>query len=240
MTLSRFDASPRSSLIKLLIVLFVLAIALTSAIPGYFHFHWSWQQPSPISNVKQLKAIQQNGLSLPGWQTLEQKTVEIGGHKWSAQAIVPEAEAKTATSQTVIWLLLRPQTWERDLPQIDWTDINGMRRWTTDSHRQLKFIVQSPQEKTVQMNTRFFRGWAQNRTDAVLQWYAWSDGGSSAPSDWFWADQLKQIRTHQSLAWVAVSLQLPIEPFGEINQTEAKAEALGQLVQSTLMKTALQ
>lgn len=238
MILSRFDSLHRPPL-KLLIVLCVLAAALAGAIPGYWAGQWTWQQVPEVSQLKQLKAVQKDGLKLTGWQTLEQKTVEIGGHKWSAQAIVPEAEAKTTAPQKAVWLLLRPQTWSKDMPQIDWTDINGVQQWTSDSERRFSFTVQSA-ARAVQVNTRFFRSWTKNRTDAVLEWYAWVNGGHPAPSRWFWADQLAQLRHRQRLAWVAVSIQIPIKPLGEIDPIQAQAEALAKLVQSTLMRDVLQ
>lgn len=231
MTLSPHAAHP--SPLKLLVILFVLSIALAAALPGYLGNHWPWQQLPPISNLKQLRTVQKQGLQLPGWSTLEQKTVEIGGHKWSAQAIVPAA---ASTPQQVVWVLLRPQTWERDLPQIDWTDINGMQQWSTDSQQRLTFSVESANHRSVQVNARFLRGWTQNRTDAVLQWYAWDDGGDAAPSRWFWADQWMQLQK-QRQPWVAVSIQIPIQPLGEVTAAQADAKTLGQLVQSALIKT---
>jgi cyanoexosortase B-associated protein len=282
MSLSRVDAFFRLPLIKQLIVLFVLAVALAGAIPGYMGSQWAWQQVPEISHTRQLKALQKQGLQLPGWRTLEQKTVEIGGHKWSVQAIVPEAtselmsqstseltfaatskstsatspvtlpenslEMETDAIQKAVWLLLRPQTWGKDMPQIDWTDINGVRQWTTDSEQSLSFTIpatasanaQSQNQQSQTVDARFFRGWTQQRTDAVLQWYAWSSGGHSAPSRWFWADQWQQLHSRRRLAWVAVSIQLPIKPLGEIDQAEPDAKALGELVQSTLLKTVFQ
>jgi cyanoexosortase B-associated protein len=254
MTPFRLNASHRLSFLKQLIALFVLAVALTSAVPGYLQGQWAWQQIPEIRQLKQLRTISKNGLLLPGWQTLEQKTVEIGGHQWSAQAIVPEAAAETATPATAIWLLLRPQTWFRDMPQIDWTDINGVQQWTVDSQRQLAFTVQpvtaqpaTAQPATAQpvlppsrIDTRFFRSWTQKRTNAVLQWYAWSNGGHFAPGRWFWADQLSQLRDRQRLAWVAVSIQMPIEPFGEIERVQANAQVLAELVQSRLIEEVFQ
>jgi cyanoexosortase B-associated protein len=71
----------------------------------------------------------------------------------------------------------------------------------------------------------------------VLQWYAWSKGGHPAPSHWFWADQWTQLRDRQRLSWVAVSLQMPIKPLGEIASAQSELEALGKLVQSTLTST---
>lgn len=235
----------RSALLKRLVVLFVLAIALTSTVSGYVGGKWAWQQTPQLSHLSDLKALLQEELPLLGWQTLEQKTVEIGGHDWSAQAIAPATEPNPSI-QKAVWLLLRPQTWEQDMPQIDWIDINGVQRWTTDSQQQLKFTVQPPEAQSgdlvraAHLTTRFLRGWTEKRTNAVLQWYAWADGGHSAPSRWFWADQWRQLRDRQRLAWVAVSIQMPIKPLGEIEAVQPEAEALGQLVQSALMNRVFQ
>jgi cyanoexosortase B-associated protein len=229
--------SNRLPLVKLLVVLFVLAVALTSTLSGYLGERWVWQQVPELHNVQQLKLVQQKGLALPGWHTLEQNVVEIGGHKWSAQAIVPETEAATATLQQAVWLLLRPQTWAKDLPQIDWVDIKGVQRWDTDSRQQISFTGQSVTGEPVQVKAHLLRGWTSKRTNAVLQWYAWSKGGHPAPSHWFWADQWTQLRDRQRLSWVAVSLQMPIKPLGEIASAQSELEALGKLVQSTLTST---
>ncbi|MFM7424463.1 MAG: cyanoexosortase B system-associated protein [Elainella sp.] len=225
---------------KLLVVLFILTIALANVIPGYLGGRWPWQQVPDIRQVEQLKAIQTAGLSLPGWQILEQEKVELGGHKWSVQAMVPTATAKTATLQDAVWLLLRPQTWNKDMPQVDWMDINGAQQWTEDSRRQIQFDLRMPEVEPFQVRARFLRGWSQKRTNAVLQWYAWSKGGHPAPSHWFWADQWAQLRQRQRLAWVAVSIQMPIKPLGEIETAQTEMESLGRLVQSALMATALQ
>jgi cyanoexosortase B-associated protein len=228
------DQSSRSGFVKLLVILFVLAIALASAVPGYLGGKWTWQQTPQFENLSAFQAVLQDGLALPGWQTVDQQTIEIGGHKWSAQAILP-ATAGEPSPQKTVWLLLRPQTWERDLPQIDWTDINGVQQWETDSRQQIQFTVQ-PLAHQSRVTASFFRGWTAQRTSAVLQWYAWADGGHPAPSQWFWLDQWRQLRDRQRLAWVAVSIQMPIKPFGEIETVAAEAETLAQLVQTTLIE----
>jgi len=229
---SRPDSS-RSPRSKLLIVLFMLAIATFITLPNYFTGNWAWQRVSQLEPVETLKAIQSKGLALPGWHTLEQDRLEIGGHKWSVQAIVPEAEAATATIQEATLLMLRPQTWQRDMPQVDWVDINGAQRWTADSMQSLKFAVPGTGQP-IEIETRFFRGWHEKQTYAVLQWYAWKTGGSSAPGSWFWTDQFSQLRDRRRTAWVAVSILMPIPPLGDINTHKPQAEALGKLVQSTL------
>ncbi|MCU0570768.1 MAG: cyanoexosortase B system-associated protein [Oculatellaceae cyanobacterium Prado106] len=225
---------------KAAIVLFMLAIAAITAIPNYFTGQWVWQRVPGIENLEQLKTLQQKGLMIPGWESLDQGIWEMGGHKWSVQAIAPQADAETTTLQTATILMLRPQTRIKDLPQVDWVDINGTQRWTADSLRSVKFSTSALQDApAVEVQARFLRGWSQNRTYAVLQWYAWADGGHSAPSRWFWVDQWGQLRDRRRVPWVAVSLLVPIEPLGDITTHQTQIEALGQLVQTTLMQTAL-
>jgi cyanoexosortase B-associated protein len=231
-------ASSRSPLAKLLVVLFILAIATFITLPNYFTGNWAWKKVPPLQNVKELKAIQSAGLALPGWKTLEQGKVEIGGHKWSVQAIAPEAEAKTADLDNTPILMLRPQTWHRDMPQVDWVDINGAQRWTADSVRSLQFSAPSPTQPA-EIKARFLRGWHARKTYAVLQWYAWETGGSPAPGSWFWADQWAQLRDRHRANWVAVSILIPIQPLGNIETAQPQIESLAKLVQSTLATRAL-
>lgn len=246
------DRSPRY---KFWLVLFVLAIAVFIALPSYFTGHWSWQSVPELNHLKQLQALQKQGVVLPGWQTLTQKQIELGGHKWSIQAIVPTSPPPSSaetnplaspvpsstieqTPESAVWILLRPQIWHRDMPQVDWMDINGVQAWKADSLRSLQFAIAAG-AKPITVSARFFRGWNQEHTYAVVQWYAWSTGGSPAPMDWFWVDQQSQWRDRQHTPWIAVSLLLPIPPLGDIETVRSQAISLGQTVQTTLMQTAL-
>jgi cyanoexosortase B-associated protein len=250
MTNSSFSAwlpSQRSPLYKFLVILFLLAIAAALAIPNYLAGNWVLHRVPELSNIQELRTLQQNGLSLPGWQTLEHRTVEMGGHRWSIQAIAPHssdpADSPAYSSDPAPLLMLRPQTWHRDLPQVDWMDIRGAQHWQEDSDRMLQFPVVSSPDAAVSdaatipsvVNARFLRSWTNQQTYAVLQWYAWNGGGDAAPSRWFWADQHSQLRDRQHLSWVAVSLLLPIAPLGDIETVRSQAEVLGQWVQSALM-----
>ena len=237
------DTSYRSPVYKWLAVLFVLAIATFGTLPNYFGGQWNWEKVPELSQIEQLQTLQQQGLTLPGWRTLEQNVTEIGGHSWSVQAIVPET-AETATAQNTVLLMLRPQTWHRDMPQVDWIDINGVRQWIADSQQSLQFTVpssalNSAPTRQISVKARFLRGWSPQRTYAVLQWYAWSEGGSPAPGRWFLVDQWSQWHDRRHTSWVAVSLLIPIQPLGDIETARPQAEALGQLVQSALMVSPL-
>lgn len=255
------DRSPRY---KFWLVLFVLAMAVFITLPSYFAGHWAWQRVPELKHLHPLQALQKQGIELPGWQTLKQQQQELGGHKWSIQAIAPASSSPVPSQDTntppsldpttalttdptteleqtetqAIWLMLRPQIWHRDMPEIDWMDINGVQAWTADSLQSLTFQVATA-AKPISVSARFFRGWNQEHTYAVMQWYAWSTGGSPAPMDWFWVDQQSQWRDRQHTPWVAVSLLLPISPLGDIESVRSQAISLGQVVQSTLMQTAL-
>ena len=231
--------SRRSPLYKSLVVLFLLAIAVASAIPNYLSGNWFLNKVPELSNLQPLRTLQKSGLTLPGWQTFDQEMIEIGGHKWSIQAIVPQ---ETSAANPPILLMLRPQTWHRDLPQVDWMDIHGARGWTENDDRPIRFFVPSsvptapanPASKPTQITARFLRGWTPDKTYAVLQWYAWRNGGNPAPSGWFWAEQGSQLRDRQHMPWVAVSILIPIQPLSEIESVQSQAESLGQLVQARL------
>lgn len=238
----------RSQAFRVLIVLFLLAVAAVSAVPNYFTNQWSWSRQSEVPHLSQLRKLQEEGLAIPEWQTVNQQKVEIGGHKWSVQTILPDDNNATSALSSPVVLMLRPQTWHRDQPQVDWMDINGVQQWTADSQRRLQFTISAPdlasnsghqQTKPVRVQARFLRGWNQQQTYAVLQWYAWVNGGDSAPSQWFWSDQISQLRNGDRMPWVAVSILIPMKPLGDIELTRPLAESLGQAVQSALMVSAL-
>jgi cyanoexosortase B-associated protein len=234
-TLPESGAASRSPLYKLLILVALLAIAASSTIPQYCSGNWFLNRVPELSNVRALRGLH-SGLSLPGWQTLEQKAVEIGGHTWSTQTMISAAPTSVATTEAIsATLLLRPQTWHRDLPQVDWMDLSGIQGWTEDSDRRLSFSIPPTHAAApVQVTARFLRGWTSEQTFAVLQWYAWKDGGDASPSQWFWAEQGSQLRDRRHLSWVAVSLLMPIQPLGDIAAVQPQLTALAQSVQSRL------
>lgn len=235
------DSSPhsaprRSRFPKLAIVLLLLIVVGLGAVPGYLRGSWSWSKPIAVENLRQLRSLTQEGIELPGWQTLEQEEVPIGGHKWSVQ-ILHQGEG----DEKPIFLFLRPQSSNKSQPEVDWTDIEGFEdrlreqlgNWKTDSYGQLSFRVEVA-PNSADASARFFRGWNQRQTFAVVQWYAWETGGSPAPFDWFVADRLTQLRGHR-LPWVAVYLKIPLEPLGDVDAARPTAESLAKIVQAQLM-----
>ena len=218
--ISKFSA-PR----WLLVFLFILLIFF-GAIPGYLQGKWSWQQLPNIPQINQIRNLQNTGINLSAWETRKQIKIPVGGKDWSAQLL-------SQKGQKPVTLLLRPQTYYTDHPEVEWVDIDGLERWQTDSQRQLKFNFKVG-DKFGKVTARFFRAWNQVETFAVLQWYATPQGGTTSAGDWFWAD-LKAQLNHNRLPWIAVCLKIPIEPLGDIDKAEPLALSLAQTVQNQLI-----
>ncbi|NET55007.1 MAG: cyanoexosortase B system-associated protein [Symploca sp. SIO2E6] len=237
----RVPASPRLRvyLSRIAVVGFLLVLVGVGAVPGYWKGNWPWAKLPSVTNLKQIKAIRNQGLEIPDWQTLEQITLSIGGNKWSFQTIQQD-------KQKPVILLLLPQNGPKSQPQVEWADINGFfqtyarrqinGKWKTDSYTKLLFTAETSEPTTsmAQVRARLFRAWNGQQTFAMVQWYASPEGGYSVPSHWFWSDQLAQLRRRR-VPWVAVCFQIPIEPLGKIEESLPKAESLGKLIQSTLM-----
>jgi len=231
MELLRLPKSMRSRIIPKVVVLCFLSILIAiGAVPGYLSGNWLWKEPPPVVNLKQLRSLREAGLKLPNWKTIEQTTGVVGGHKWSIQTFEGD-------NPKPIQLLLLPQTANKSQPQVEWVDINGFERWKTDSYTKIQVEVEplKPTVPNAKVETRFFRAWNQRQTFAVLQWYAWPSGGHPAPSRWFWSDQLAQLHRNR-VPWVAVCLQIPIEPLGDIEAARPLAESLAKMVQTALMR----
>jgi cyanoexosortase B-associated protein len=226
---------------QLILVLFLLILMVVGAVPGYLKGKWSWQQPQQVANLQQLRGLQETGITLPDWQTVNQKPLQIGGHKWSFQSMQRDA-------QTQAIVLLRPQRDRKDQPQVEWVDLNGFqwwqtnqpRKWQTDQYRDVQFTVPAtaPGQQPGKVEAQFFRKWIPDQnfsgTFAVLQWYAWPGGGHPNPSRWFWADQTAQWQGYR-VPWVAVSILMPIEPLGEVEKAWPQVQSLAQNVQTALM-----
>ncbi|MCL1471560.1 cyanoexosortase B system-associated protein [Argonema antarcticum] len=217
---------------QVILLLFLLVLIALGAIPSYLKGHWPWEQPPPIPSLKQIQQLRKTGLTLTGWQTISQEVREVSGHKWSYQNI--QRDRKT---QAILMLL--PQNGPKEQPQVEWVDVKGFWRWKTDKYRPAQFTAVSTNDRSVKVEAQFFQGWNRNQTYAVLQWYALPDGGTPDPGKWFWADQRAQWQGRR-VPWVAVNIQIPIEPLGDIEKVRPLAQSLGQSVQSALMAGSLQ
>ncbi|MEB3827367.1 cyanoexosortase B system-associated protein [Phormidium sp. CCY1219] len=231
------------SLPRALLLGFAIAILAVGAVPGYITGKWSWMSPPEVANLKQIKTIQESGLDIPGWKTLNRQILSVGGQKWLRQD-VENQEGYQAM------LLLFNQKGAMDRPQVEWMDIDGYWRWTTDYYGSLEFTVEKDDvmqgleasrdrlpknmAQTARVKALFFRSRSDGQTFAVAQWYAWPTGGNAAPASWFWRDRLAQFQRNR-IPWVAASIILPMEPLGDLETVRPRAKALGKQVQAALM-----
>ena len=224
--------SPKSDRILQITLLIFLSILLAvGTVPGYLAGKWQWQNPPAVKVLGALKQIRKLGIEIPGWRTTEQKSMILGEHPWSIQTI--ESETKNATTQDTATVFLFTQNGPRDQPQVEWSDLDGVQRWKRDSESRQNFTANQ-----VPVTARLFRAWNSKRTYAVMQWYAWSEGGHPEPSHWFFADRLAQFQGKRQ-PWIAVNILLPMEPLDDLNKYRDKITALAQPIESRLLETTL-
>lgn len=221
----------RWSIVHIALILLLSTLIILRAAPGYFQGgNWSGINVAQTANTKQLRNILSTGVMLNNWPIIEQKKLSIGGHDWLGQ-IIKQEDSKP------ILLLLKPQTYSRDKPGVEWMDINGLERWKTDSYERINFTVDREQNSS-STTARFFRAWNQKQTFAVVQWYSFPQGGHYTTANWFWRDLLAQLRGNR-VSWVAVCIRIPIEPLGELQDARPFALSLAEQVQTQLQKIAL-
>ena len=224
--------SPKSDRILQITLLIFLSILLAvGTVPGYLAGKWQWQNPPAVKVLGTLKQIRKQGIEIPGLRTTEQKSMILGEHPWSIQTI--ESETKNATTKDTATVFLFTQNGPRDQPQVEWSDLDGVQRWKRDSESQQNFTANQ-----VPVTARLFRAWNSKRTYAVMQWYAWSEGGHPEPSHWFFADRLAQFQGKRQ-PWIAVSILLPMQPLDDLNKYRDKITALAQPIESRLLETTL-
>ncbi|MGF1523155.1 MAG: cyanoexosortase B system-associated protein [Leptolyngbyaceae cyanobacterium] len=224
--------SKQKRLLQWLLVAVLAVIVAIAAAPSYFSGQWPWSEPLKAPQINQIKALRSTALDLPGWQVSSQQEVRIGGNDWG---LTEYQATDTPATTSGFALLLRPQPWHDQQPEVEWVDIRGARGWQVSDLHRVHFEVPSADGPSIQVAARYFRGIDEQRTFAVMQWYAWPTGGHPAPGRWFWADQTQQWMRRQRMPWVAVSVFLPIEPVGNIRPHTEDAIAIGQAVQASLM-----
>ena len=219
--------SPTKFLTGIIVILLLSLTIAIAAIPGYWQGgKWSWSDLPALTNGRQMRSLLKTGIEFDGWQTIKQKEIRIGGNKWSAQAIT-----QGETSPVIV--LLAPQTYYTNKPYVEWTDIQGLEKWKTDSHRQLEFTVNDDAGSN-RVTARFFRAW-NKQTFAVVQWYAFPTGGNPSSINWFWRDRVAQLK-QQRIPWIAVCLKIPLNPLDDLDSVETKAISLAQQVQNSLQE----
>lgn len=212
------------------------AAAIALVLPSLISGQWPWSQPPEVANIQPVQALRSSGIPLEGWQLTDQEEVRISGKNWSAQQFNQGADSDRA-----LVLLLLPQPWHTNLPQVEWVDLSGSQNWDIRYRQTLTIPAAEPQgtDGTGHFRASFFRGANDQRTYAVLQWYAWPGGGSPSPGRWFFADQWHQLRYGHRLPWIAVSLWQPMVGRGDIQPLRDDMVAIAQEIQATLNTTAL-
>lgn len=195
------------------------------AIPSYFQQNWSWSDLPRVPEVAQMRNLPKRELNFAGWTTITQKGRSINNYPWSFQLI-----EKSGYNGVVV--AFKGQKYYKDNPEVEWVDIEGVERWKSDSYKILEFPSETKPNQTI--TARWFQAW-NDKTYAVVQWYAWPGGGHHAPSQWFLADQKAQLKDKR-VPWVAVSIKMPMEPLGDLKDMEIVAKSLAQEVQKTLEK----
>lgn len=216
--------------VNLALVVVLAALAGMAILPAYLSGQWPWVNTPQVAQIDQLRALQTEGLPLPGWQQTTVEPVPINRQTWTLveyRADSPEAQSAPVQQFAV---LLHPQPWHSNQPQLEWLDLAGAQKWRIESRRRLK--VTAPNAGPVA--ARFFRAWGDRQSFAVVQWYALPSGGHPSPSHWFWANQWSQLTQRQLTPWVAVSLLLPIEPLGTLDDSLPQAKNLTGLIQQQL------
>ncbi|NES07581.1 MAG: cyanoexosortase B system-associated protein [Okeania sp. SIO2F4] len=233
-----FKILQRYQLSKVILVVLLLIVLVVGAVPGYITGKWSWKNTPRITNFKDLRQIREEGLTISDLPTISHQKIRIADHNWLLQKVKQD-------NQSVILLLLTPNG-PKDKPQVEWMDINGFNRWKTDSHQRVKFTVKiagngngttDSEKQSSNIEARFFRGWTNQQTYAVMQWYAWPGGGSPETGDWFWKDRSAMI-SKKRVPWVAVNILLPVEPLADIDPYLPQVKSIGEKIQASLMKEA--
>ncbi|MGB3311229.1 MAG: cyanoexosortase B system-associated protein [Nodosilinea sp.] len=211
-----------------LLVVVLSALAGMAILPAYFNGQWPWTTTPQVAQLDQLRSLQTDGLALPDWQLTIAEPVTINRQTWTlAEYRAASAAAQTAPVQQFA-VLLHPQPWHSNQPQLEWIDLAGAQNWRVESRRGLK---------AGPVKARFFRAWGDRQSFAVVQWYAMPGGGHPSPSHWFWANQWSQLTRRTLTPWVAVSLLLPIDSLGAIADYQPLATELTELIQQQLEAT---
>lgn len=221
-------------LIRITIVVLLAAIAVIAAVPHYFNGQWPWTNPLKVAEIEQIRTLKTDGLDIQGWTTLNHQVVPISGNDWTLMEFEPNSDLSISRSVPLVTVLTHAQTWYKDQPEVEWIDLAGTQQWQTDSYQTLAFKSVNPEGDEVPITARFLRSWNDRQTFAVVQWYAWTDGGHPSPNQWFFADQKTQWRDRARMPWVAVSILIPIEPLGQIQPYETFALNISQAVQTAL------
>lgn len=223
--------------LKLALVIGLAGLAAIAIVPAYITGQWPWVNLPQVAQMERLQTLQQEGLPLPGWQMTDHQPVTINRQAWSLGEYQAEGDRRQAGGLPSVAVLLRPQPWHSDQPQIEWLDLQGVQAWQIDRSQSLR-IPLPPTLGTVQ--ARWLQAQNDHQSLAVAQWYAWPRGGHPAPSRWFWANMRSQLSDRRLTPWVAVAVLIPMPPQADLDPYEPLARDLIQQIQQQLVSTVFQ
>lgn len=208
--------------IKLGLAALLTLLLVAVMAPAYLTGQWPWITSPQLTDtdLAALNTLREEGLDIPNWLPLQHQVVTLNRQDWSVNEYTTTASGPA--QQMVV--LLHPQPWHSNQPQVEWVDLAGLQNWQVERRRRLR-LQEGQQVLPVRAD------WLQVRNDdrqtlAVLQWYAWPGGGHPAPRRWFWANQRSQLTRHTLMPWVAVSLIVPMSS-GDSPPVEAWMAELG-------------
>ncbi len=220
--------------VNLALVMALTALAGIAILPAYLGGPWPWDNLSQVAQIDQLHQLQATGLELPGWQLTSAEPIAINKQAWNLGEYRAETPPGQGASVQQFALLLHPQPWHSNQPQLEWIDLTGAQNWRIESRQRLRV---GPSAGAGPVNARFFQARDDRQSLAVVQWYAMPKFGHSSPSHWFWADQWSQLTQHRLTPWVAVSVLIPMQPLGAIDAYQPLATELTNLIQAQLTAT---
>lgn len=216
------------------LVLVLAMLATIAILPGYLGGQWPWVNGPQVRQIDQLRTLQTDGLALPGWQLTTVAPLTINRQTWTlGEYRAAAADAEAAPVQQLA-ILLHPQPWHSDQPQLEWIDLAGAQSWRVESRRGLKVAALG---NAGPVQARFFRAWGHRQSFAVVQWYAMPGGGHPSPGHWFWANQWSQLTQRQLTPWVAVSVLIPMPALAAIADYQPLATEITALIQQQLTAT---
>jgi cyanoexosortase B-associated protein len=218
--------------VNLTLVVVLAALAGIAILPAYLSGQWPWTVTPQVAQIDQLRTLQRQGLALPGWQLATVEPIPINRQTWTLgeyRAASPAAQAALVQQFAV---LLHPQPWHSNQPQLEWIELAGAQNWRIESRREIEVDSDAGPVKA-----RFLRVSGDRQSFAVVQWYAMPGGGHPSPSHWFWADQWSQLTQRQLTPWVAVCVLLPMQPLAAIDAYQPLASDLTSLIQQRLTET---
>ncbi|WP_159786887.1 cyanoexosortase B system-associated protein [Sodalinema gerasimenkoae] len=219
-----------------------LILLLVGAIPRYLQGSPPID-PIPDAPIASLQTLRDQGLTLDNWTSVDLQNIQLGPNRWVMQTLSwdgPEPPEGQTDRATLLMSPQRVQTGTSAQPQMEWIDVRGLgraqgERWTEDQHQQLRFTVTPESGRSTEIQARYFRGRTERRSFAIVQWYAWENGGNPSLVRWFWRDRMARLQNRR-LPWVAVSLIVPIEHLSQVDDASPFLETFAQQVHTALLE----